>query len=257
MENRMTFRDGQNVELYRMTEDPRSCSYLPGKTATLEYRLIARAAKETCQKLILRGWRRFGISFFRPACENCVECQSLRVAVDRFRPSKSQRRCIKQNQDVTTVIQRPGISREHIRLYNAYHAEMHRRRGWPDRPIAAGDYFESFVAGAGSFGHEVLYFSDGRLVGVGLIDILPAAVSSIYFYHDPAWRRRGPGTFSILREIQLAKQIGKPYLYLGYYVRENGSMSYKSRFTPHDILDAYVNDETSPSWRSPMSPPPA
>lgn len=256
MENRLAFRHEKDIELYRMTEDPRVCSYLPEETASLEYRLIAGASSETCRKLVRRGWRRFGISFFRPACENCAECRSLRVVAGRFRPSKSQRRCLKQNPDITTVLKRPEITREHIRLYNAYHKDMARRRGWPDRPIEARDYIESFVMGAGTFGHEIQYYAGSQLVGVGLVDVLPDGISSVYFYHDPAWRHRGPGTFSILREIQLAKTIGKPHLYLGYCIRENPSMSYKSRFKPHEILDQYVGDDRSPSWRSPKSPPP-
>jgi arginyl-tRNA--protein-N-Asp/Glu arginylyltransferase len=255
MENHSAFRDEKDIELYRVTEDPRVCSYLPGETASLKYRLIAGATSETCQRLVRRGWRRFGISFFRPVCENCAECRSLRVVVEGFRPSNSQRRCLKQNPDIRTALKRPEISREHIRLYNAYHKDMSRRRGWPDRPIEARDYVESFVMGAGNFGHEIQYYAGTRLVGVGLVDVLPDGISSVYFYHDPAWRHRGPGTFSILREIQLAKKIRKPHLYLGYCIQENPSMSYKSRFKPHEILDHYVDDDGSPSWRSPTSPP--
>ena len=243
------------MERYRVTEEPRACSYLPGRAASLEYRIIEGATGRTCQKLVARGWRRFGLSFFRPACENCAECRGIRVVVDSFRPSKSQRRCLKRNAEITTVLQRPGISREHIRLYNAYHADMSRRRGWPDRPVDAGDYIESLVMGAGDFGREIQYYDGSRLVGVGLVDILPEGVSSVYFYHDPAWRRCGPGTFSILREIRLAKELRTPHLYLGYHIQENPSMSYKSRFMPHEILDRYVADDAPPSWRSPASPP--
>jgi arginine-tRNA-protein transferase len=158
---------------------------------------------------------------------------------------------------VTTTLVRPEVSREHIRLYNAYHRDMSRRRGWPDRPIEPRDYVESFVMGASSFGHEIQYRTDGNLVGVGLIDILPAGISSVYFYHDPAWRRRGPGTFSILRELRLAQAMGKPHLYLGYCIRANPSMSYKSRFTPHEVLDRYVGDDAPPPWRTPTSASPA
>lgn len=234
-----------------MTETRRTCSYLPEKFAALEYRLIAGATSETCGRLVARGWRRFGISFFRPACEDCTECRSLRVVVDRFRPSKSQRRCIARNLKVGAVLKQPGISREHVQLYNAYHEDMHHRRGWPYRPIETREYFESFVMGAGDFGHEIAYYKDTRLVGIGLVDILPGGISSVYFYHDPAWRHCGPGTFSILREIQLAKTMGIPHLYLGYCIRGNPSMSYKSRFVPHEILDPRTKGHPSPSWRPP------
>lgn len=252
MKNVPVLMGERDIEVYRVTEAPRICSYLPGETASLEYRLIAGATDETCRRLVQRGWRRFGISFFRPACNNCTECRSLRVIVDEFRPSKSQRRCLTKNPDVTITVKRPEISREHIRLYNAYHEDMSRRRGWPDRPIEDRDYFESFVMGAGNFGHEIQYHAGTRLIGVGLVDLFRDGISSVYFYHDPAWRQRGPGTFSILREIQLAKEFRKPHLYLGYCIRENLSMSYKARFRPHEVLDHYVGDDRPPSWRSPV-----
>jgi arginine-tRNA-protein transferase len=257
MKDRLPFHLEKEVELLRLTEDPRVCSYLPDKTASLEYRLIAGAGAETCQRLISRGWRRFGICFFRPMCPQCSECRSLRVVVGRFRPSKSQRRCLKRNPEITVRLVRPEASTRHIQLYNAYHQDMNRRRGWPYRPIAPEAYIESFVMGAGTFGHEMQYHADGRMVGVGLIDILPAGISSVYFYHDPAWRRNGPGTFSILQEIRLAGSLGKPHLYLGYCIRENPSMRYKSRFLPHECLDRYVADGDPPSWRPPASPSPA
>lgn len=254
MENRPAAGEETEIELLRVTEEPRACAYLSGKTASLEYRIVASAMPGTCQRLVARGWRRFGNSFFRPACQGCLECRSIRVVTDRFQPSKSQRRCLKRNAAITAALHRPGVSREHLRLYNAYHDDMNRRRGWPFRPIDAREYIESLVLGAGSFGHEIRYFEGRRMIGVGLVDILPEGISSVYFYHDPEWRSQGPGTFSILREIRLARALRKPHLYLGYCIRENPSMSYKSRFRPHELLEAYVEDDVSPSWASPSPP---
>lgn len=254
MEDQADFGEETEIELLHVTEEPRACAYLAGETASLEYRIIASATARTCQGLVARGWRRFGIRFFRPACRACLECRGIRVVTDRFHPSKSQRRCLKRNAAITMALHRPGVSREHLRLYNAYHADMNRRKGWPFHPIDAREYIESLVMGAGSFGHEVQYFEASRMVGVGLVDILPEGVSSVYFYHDPEWRSQGPGTFSILREIRLARALRKPYLYLGYCIRENPSMSYKSRFRPHELLGAYVKDGDSPSWTPPSSP---
>ena len=76
-------------------------------------------------------------------------------------------------------------------------------------------------------------------------------MSSIYFYHRPDWRPDGPGTFSALKEIEFARQSGRRWVYLGYWIPENASMRYKSNFGPHEILDRYVNETEEPVWRRP------
>jgi arginine-tRNA-protein transferase len=98
------------------------------------------------------------------------------------------------------------------------------------------------------FEREMLYVIDGRLVGVGLVDVTIHGMSSVYFFHDPEWRASGPGTFSIIAELNYARSLGLDYLYLGYWVRECPSMSYKNRFYPHQILHEYVNDVETPVW---------
>ena len=91
----------------------------------------------------------------------------------------------------------------------------------------------------------------GKLIGVGLIDMTPRVQSSIYFIHDPSWRPSAPGTFSILSEIQHGQASGRDHMYLGYYIRECESMSYKNRYTPHEFLRKYVPDVEVPVWQSP------
>lgn len=232
-------------------EPPRPCSYLPDQTAALEYRIYQTLSAGEYGELLRRGWRRMGTHFFRPQCPRCTRCRSLRVDVEAFRPTKSQKRCLPRNADVRVVVQRPSVSADQIALYDAYHADMHQRRGWPEKSITPEEYFEGFLKGGWAFSYETRYFDQDRLIGVGLIDVVPDALSSIYFYHDPAWRPRGPGTFSILQEIELAKQLNRRWLYLGYWIAECPSMTYKNQYGPHEILEEYVEDGEEPVWQRP------
>jgi arginine-tRNA-protein transferase len=236
------------VELERYKSPPRSCSYLPRETAELEYRVIADLSPQAYDQLLKRGWRRFGREFFRPVCQNCRKCRSLRILVDRFRPSRSQRRTLARNAHIQVVVQPPTISAEHLRIFNAYHHDMQQRRGWRYWPISPGTYHETFVAGGQEFAREFLYFDDGRLVGVGLADLAPTGLSSVYFFHEPAWRALAPGVFSILQQWKFALENRLPYQYLGYWIAECQSMAYKANYRPHEILSRYPGDDESPVW---------
>src|SRR5262245_25468611 len=118
------------IDLIRFRTPPYTCSYLPSEIASLEYRILGGVTASSYQDLLRRGWRRFGEDFFRPACRLCAKCRSLRVNVEEFRPSRSQRRALRHNSQVRVVVQTPTVTTDHLQLYNAYHEDMHRRRGW-------------------------------------------------------------------------------------------------------------------------------
>ena len=128
---------------------------------------------------------------------------------------------------------------------------MAERRGWRESSVDAEEYAQAFLIGQWDFAREMLYVREGRLVGVGLVDVLDQGVSSIYFYHDPQWRDAGPGTFSILQELEFCRRTGRPYLYLGYWIAECPSMAYKANFGPHELLERYVADDEEPVWGDP------
>lgn len=225
------------------------CSYLPGRSSKMQYRFAMSLTPERYEHLLERGWRRFGRTLFRPACESCSECQSLRVDLGSFKPTKSQRRNRNKNTDIEVQIGRVGISMEHLDLYNRYHKDMHLRRDWPFREITAEQYFESFVDGEFPFSYEFQYRLKGNLVGLGIVDMTGQVMSSIYFVHDPELRDRALGTLSILREIEAGRSRKHTALYMGYYIAECGSMNYKNRFGPHQILQQYVADDEPTLWQ--------
>src|SRR5262249_55888185 len=152
---------------------------------------------------------------------------------------RSQRRALRHNSQVRVVVQTPTVTTDHLQLYNAYHEDMHRRRGWRWQTMTEESYQETFLAGNHGFAREFLYFDGDRLVGVGLVDLVADALSSVYFFHDPVWRSKALGVFSILQELRLAKELGLRYEYLGYWISECQSMSYKSQYRPHEILQQY------------------
>jgi leucyl-tRNA---protein transferase len=263
------------TELLRLVESPRTCSYVETETAQLEYRIFASLTPEELESLVERGWRRFGVQVFRPRCAACTQCVPIRIDVQNYRPSKSQRKTWRRNRHLRVELHRPTVTSEHVELYNAWHRDMTRRRGWRLQQTASEDYAQGFL-GKLPFGtqsrsgavvdpdalqeclnrfpsaHELRYFDGETLIGIGLIDLLPESLSSAYFYHAPEWRPLAPGTFSLMCEIELARQRGLKYLYLGYWIEACPSMSYKNRFDPYELLHGRPEDDETALWQRPV-----
>jgi len=225
------------------------CAYLPNKNVRMYYKYIEEATKSYNTALINRGWRRFGCYYFHPICNGCNECKSVRIDINKFKQTKSQRKSIKRNSDTEIIVQKPSITQAHINLYNKYHAFKHKKDGWSHRNISPREYKENFVEGAHDFGKEVLFIKDGKLIGVDLIDILDDGISSIYFYYDPDYPRLSLGTFSLLYQIELAKVLDLPWIYLGYWVKECKAFTYKLNFKPLEILDEFPKIDKIANWQ--------
>lgn len=224
------------------------CSYLPQETMQLEVCYLFQLDQADYAQLLSEGWRRQGISFFRPTCPACLKCQSLRVVVDQFKRSKSQRRIWRKNSDVRIEIGKPTFSARHLEIFDEYHRDMQQRRGWDYHRIDAEMYIELFLSGSFEFAREFRYYRHDTLVGVGLVDVTDQCSSSVYFYHDPAWRPLGPGVYSMLAELQNADQLGLTHHFLGYWIAECPSMAYKARYRPHEVLHLGDSDESPSSW---------
>ncbi len=234
--------------LLRYVTPGQTCSYLPNEEESRVIQYVFRMGESGYEKLLERGWRRFGAQFFRPCCTACRKCQPLRIDVKAFRLSKSLKRVLRKNKEIEIIHQPPTVSDEHVALFNRYHAYMTDVRKWKPVQLDLKEYEASFLWGEHAFGREMLYIRDGQLVGVGLVDVVPRALSSVYFYHAPEWRDGAPGIFSILCEIDYAQQTNREYHYLGYYIAECPSMAYKARFRPHQILTDFVELDVEPRW---------
>jgi arginine-tRNA-protein transferase len=140
------------------------------------------------------------------------------------------------------------MSPRHLELYRRYHRFMAEHRGWSEDTISGPDYYDSFLAGGPDYASQWLYFDGEELLGVALMDETPNAISMVYFYYDPAWRALSPGTFSVLVQLDYARQRGKAHAYPGYWIAENRSMAYKERFRPFEILTGCPSDAETPEW---------
>ena len=225
-----------------------SCSYLDNEKQKTHYKIIQNCSLADCESLIERGWRRFGHMFFRPVCSECTACESFKIDVKNYEFSKSERRVLRKNIETKIVIQRPQLSSTHLELFEKYHSHMRDKRDWKHEKTDPKHYYASFVFGHEEFGYEVLYFIEDKLVGVDLIDILPNGISSIYFYYDPDFEKHSLGTFSMLKQIQKAKESDLAWIYLGYYVKGCQSLEYKNRYKPYHVLEGRPDDSDEPSW---------
>lgn len=243
----MTFVSTIDGEV-RIRSEREPCAYLPSQSSTIEYRFVPDLTDEQFAGLLCRGWRRMGSSLHRPVCSACQACQCVRIDVREFQPTRSQRRNLKRNQHVRLKVRQPGLSLELLDLYDRYHRDMQQRRNWGYEPITAMEYAGSFLAGPVRFLREFQYYADQELVGVGLVDQIAESISSVYFFHAPEWRSRGLGTYSILKEVEYARSQGFKYNYLGFWISDCVSMSYKSRFRPQQRLERFVDDHEAPSW---------
>jgi leucyl-tRNA---protein transferase len=234
--------------LFRYQAPPSTCGYLPDRRWSLEYEMVSAISAEEYQERMAHGWRRFGAMMFRPQCPECQACRTLRVDVGRFRPNRSQRRSQKTNEGRLELrVGSPAVSRTKLGLYDRFHAFQSDTKSWPIHPAKdAASYRESFVHNP-RFTEEWCYFDGDRLVGVGYVDRLPAALSAIYFYYDPDERALSLGTWNVLCVLAAARRSGLPHVYLGYFVPDCRSLAYKANYRPNQTLQA------DGSWRDFLS----
>ncbi|SFV71218.1 Arginine-tRNA-protein transferase [hydrothermal vent metagenome] len=231
------------------THDDHPCAYIPNKRMKMNYKQVEMVSKTFATAVAQRGWRRFGKSFIYPLCYGCTECKSLRIDVSNYKYSKSQRKAINRNEKTKISIQEPSMRKEHIALYNKYHAYKAKRDGWNHQDISMQEYYENFIDGAHDFGKELLYYIDDKLVCVDLIDILDDGISAVYCYYDPDYPRFSLGTYSLLYQIKLAENLGLDWVYLGYWIEGNKAFEYKENFEPLEILEGYPRVVEKPKWK--------
>jgi arginine-tRNA-protein transferase len=235
-------------ELFRVVEEPRSCSYLPAESASLEYRIVTDLGCDDYEELLARGYRRFGHQVFRPACRQCQQCVSLRVLLQEFAPTRSQRRVLRRNAHIRTVRQPVFVTDAHLDLFNRYHLFMARDRGWQRDLITRESYLESFALGGEGIAWQWMFYSGNTLAGVALMDEAKESISLVYCFYDPAWRELSPGTFAALTQLEYARGKRLAYAYPGYWVAACPSMSYKSRFAPYERLKRHPGEGELPVW---------
>lgn len=219
---------------------PSPCPYLPGRVERKVFtHLVGQDARGLNTQLSQGGFRRSQNIAYRPACDGCTACVSVRVPVHTFGLSRSFRRTLRINSDIQATVVKSPATNEHYRLFRAYIESRHGDGGMAD--MTALD-FAAMVDDNFVDSRLIEYrLRDcdnpaGPLVACVLIDILGDGISMIYSFYDPELPRRSLGTYMILDNITRVKRLGLPYLYLGYWVRGSRKMDYKARFLPQERL---------------------
>jgi arginine-tRNA-protein transferase len=217
-------------------ELPRSslydCPYLPNRQA-LQYGFASEALDaDLYHALMDRGFRRSGQIFYGMDCPDCQACMPIRVPVATFRASKSQRRTARRNQDVRVEFAAPKFRDDSFELYQRYLRHQH-----PDTPQDESEAsFRDMLYADVVDSLEARYFVDERLIGVSLLDVSSQSLSAVYHFFEPELRERRIGVFSVLAEIEHARQLQIPHYYIGYWVRNAKTMQYKADYGPNEVL---------------------
>jgi arginyl-tRNA--protein-N-Asp/Glu arginylyltransferase len=220
----------RDQELRFFATAPRACSYLSGRSAISVFAdPDARLSPAVYQQLAGFGFRRSGNDLYVPACPGCSECIPVRIPVRQFRRSRNQQKIWNRNRDLGVTVLPPAYRDEHFDLYSRYLSGRHPGGGM-DQPTP--DDYMNFLTS--SWCETV--FMEFRLadtpVAVAVTDRLGNALSAVYSFFDPALPRRSLGTYSVLRQIELGRELGCDWHYLGYWIPGCGKMEYKNRFRP-------------------------
>ncbi len=214
---------------------PEPCPYLPGKTSRLPLRLpLRKLTPEQFDHRLAAGDRRSGPLLYRPACPQCQACESLRIEVKEFRPNATQRRTLRRgDQLLETRIGPPQVDDLRVTLFNRHRQGRDLARN--DRDIDQAGY-EAFLVDTCCDTIEISYWFDNVLIGVAVSDRGAEALSAVYFYFDPDYGRLSPGVYNVLKQVELCRNWGMRYLYLGFYVAGSEHMMYKAVYLPHERL---------------------
>lgn len=218
------------------TTYPHSCSYLPEQEATTLF-VDPRTPMTSglYSQLSLLGFRRSGSHLYRPNCGSCSACIPARVPAGRFSPKRSQRRALKRNEDIEI---RELESIEGDEAFDLYRRYIEARHHDGDMYPPSRDQYQSFLSAEWGVTRFYGMYLSGRLVGVAVADLLDDGLSAIYTFYDPDLGDRSLGTFAVLWQIEQTRELGRDYLYLGYWIKQCQKMAYKIQFRP---LELYVN----------------
>lgn len=223
-----------------LPEDSQPCAYLEGQASRSLYvdpRLELDQQQLTL--LSLNGFRRSGKVVYRPQCKQCQACTSVRIDCQQLQLSKSQKRVLRKNRDLTLVVETPDEALKHYPVFQRYIDERHADGDM--YPASFGQYREFLIEGFGNSRFLSAYLQ-GQYLGSLVFDIFEDGLSSVYCFFDPDESRRSPATWLIISLSLVARSLRLPYNYLGYFVEGCQKMDYKNRFAP---LQGFIDQQ----WR--------
>jgi arginine-tRNA-protein transferase len=230
---------------------PSPCPYLPGQEERKVFtHLVGERAAELNDLLTHGGFRRSQSIAYRPACENCRACVSVRVVVEDFKPTRSMRRIVARNADIASDLRAGAPTSEQYSVFRSYLDARHRDGGMADMTVldyammVEDSHVETrLIEYRRRQPHRPLKGrGGGELLAVALTDVLGDGLSMVYSFFESDQATRSLGTFMILDHIERARRMGLAYVYLGYWVQGSRKMDYKGRFLPQERL-------TPEGWR--------
>ena len=242
----MTHHPGKTAPRFYLTaESP--CPYLEGKLERKVFTHLLDVDANTINSMLTgAGFRRSQTIAYKPACDGCSACVSVRIPVDRFRPSNSQRRIIKRNLDLERVPREPVATEPQFELLHTYLQDRHANGGMSDMDeddfsamveettvdTVIFEYWQKSVPSGET--HEPL--GRHKLIGASVTDVIDDGLSMVYSFFDPSESARSLGSYMILDHVAKAREMGLPYVYLGYWIEDCRKMAYKARFQPLEAL---------------------
>lgn len=191
-------------------------------------------ATELNDALSHQGFRRSQSVLYRPSCSECSACLSVRINVANFTPSKSQKRISKRNDRLLRRAKSPWATEDQFDLFRIYLDSRHADGGMADM-----DVFEfAAMIEETPIRSRVVEYTDtetSQLIGVSLTDVIHDGLSMVYSFYTPDLPRQSLGTYLILDHIEIAREAGLPYVYLGYWVPGSSKMGYKSKFSGLEV----------------------
>ncbi len=249
----MTHHSRDTPQFYLTAPSP--CPYLGGKEERKVFtHLVGERAPELNNILTQGGFRRSQSIAYRPACESCRACVSVRVVANDFRPTQSMRRIVRRNADIASEMRIAVPTSEQYAIFRAYLDSRHRDGGMADMTVldyammVEDSHIETRIteyrrreppgadSAARADGRDGIHRGGGDLLAIALTDVLGDGLSMVYSFFEPDEAARSLGTLMVLDHIARAQRMGLTYVYLGYWVRGSRKMDYKSRFLPQERL---------------------